>query len=88
MGETFRSICKPKFKLTDDEINAVRDGNFSDNRALKCYTNCVMEMMKSIKRGKFQYDTAISQIDTLLPDDFIEPYKRATEICKNSGEFY
>lgn len=36
--ETMRSICGPKYKLSDEMIDGMKKGNFPDNKDLKCYT--------------------------------------------------
>jgi PBP/GOBP family len=61
-------------------------GEYPDNRDLKCYVNCVLEMLQTMKKGKLNYDSAMKQIDVMLPDDMKEPTKKSLETCKSSGE--
>lgn len=38
-----------------------------------------------MKKNKVNYDSAIKQFETLLPDEYREPYKMALTICKESA---
>jgi PBP/GOBP family len=42
--ETMRSICGPKFKLTDETIDGMKKGKFPENKDLKCYTQVSIEL--------------------------------------------
>lgn len=38
-----------------------------------------------MKKSKVNFDAAMKQFDTLLPDDFKDPYKAALTMCKDSA---
>lgn len=38
-----------------------------------------------MKKNKVNYDAAMKQFDTLLPDNMKEPYKQALTTCKDSA---
>lgn len=37
-----------------------------------------------MKKSKINFDAAMKQFDTMLPDELKEPYKAALTICKDS----
>jgi hypothetical protein len=39
-----------------------------------------------MKKGKLNYESALKQIDVMLPDELKEPTKNSLEQCKNSGK--
>ena len=41
-----------------------------------------------MKKSKFAYDSAMKQVDTLLPDELKETYKNGLTECKDSGNTY
>lgn len=81
-GEMVRSICQPKFKISDEEALNYRKGIFGQTKDSKCYVNCIFENMQSMKRGKFQVDSSKKQADLLLPDDIKGPTIDAMEACR------
>lgn len=47
-GEMIRNVCIGKTKISEDLVNFLREPSFPDNKELKCYVNCVMEMMQVV----------------------------------------
>lgn len=37
-----------------------------------------------MKKSKVNYDGAMKQFDTLLPEELVEPYKKGLNICKDA----
>ncbi|XP_053676284.1 general odorant-binding protein 72-like [Anopheles nili] len=85
-GEMIRSVCLGKAKVSEDLVNGLRDSQFVDVKELKCYVNCVMEMMQTMKKGKLNYEASMKQIDTIMPDELAEPMRRALDICRNASD--
>jgi PBP/GOBP family len=80
-------ICLKKFKPSAELRAGLHKGEYPNDRELKCYVNCVMEMLQTMKKGKVNYDSALKQIDVMLPDEMKEPTRKSLEACKNSGKW-
>lgn len=83
----FRSICQPKLKISDELISGMQIGNYPDERILKCYCNCMLEIMQITKKGKMMYDSAKKQIHSMVPIDMEDDFLKALDICKDTGEW-
>lgn len=76
-----RQACQPKTKATDSDINGIKDKVFPENKEIKCFVNCILEMMTIMKKGKVQQDSAIRQIRSLMPEDMVEDQVNAITAC-------
>ncbi|XP_052892878.1 general odorant-binding protein 72-like [Anopheles moucheti] len=85
-GEMIRSVCLGKTKVSEELANGLRESKFADVKELKCYVNCVMEMMQTMKKGKLNYDASVKQIDTIMPDELAGPMRAALDICRNAAD--
>uniref|UniRef100_A0A9I3A6H4 Uncharacterized protein n=1 Tax=Anopheles christyi TaxID=43041 RepID=A0A9I3A6H4_9DIPT len=85
-GEMIRSVCLGKTKVSEELANGLRESKFVDVKELKCYVNCVMEMMQTMKKGKLNYDASVKQIDTIMPDELAGPMRAALDICRNVAD--
>uniref|UniRef100_A0A1B0CD49 Uncharacterized protein n=1 Tax=Lutzomyia longipalpis TaxID=7200 RepID=A0A1B0CD49_LUTLO len=85
-GELVRSICQPKFKMSDEQANGFGKAQFPDDKNSKCYVNCILENMQSMKRGKFQFEATKKQAEILLPDDMKEATIKAMVACKGATD--
>ncbi|XP_058817472.1 uncharacterized protein LOC131680778 [Topomyia yanbarensis] len=85
-SEMMRNVCIGKFKATVEQVDALGRGEFADTKEIKCYVNCVLEMMQAIRKGKVNADAAIKQIDMLIPPEIGEPTKVAFDSCRNSAD--
>ncbi|XP_049296852.1 general odorant-binding protein 72-like [Anopheles funestus] len=85
-GEMIRSVCLGKTKVSEELANGLRESKFADVKELKCYVNCVMEMMQTMKKGKLNYDASVKQIDTIMPDELAGPMRAALDICRNVAD--
>ncbi|CAD7087116.1 unnamed protein product [Hermetia illucens] len=83
-AQMLRDVCQPKFKISDEVANGIKDGIVPDEQNVKCYINCVLEMMNSIKKGKLNYEASVKQIDLLLPDRLKDSFKAGLAACRNS----
>uniref|UniRef100_A0A8W7PPC8 Odorant-binding protein 8 n=1 Tax=Anopheles coluzzii TaxID=1518534 RepID=A0A8W7PPC8_ANOCL len=85
-GEMIRSVCLGKTKVAEELVNGLRESKFADVKELKCYVNCVMEMMQTMKKGKLNYDASVKQIDTIMPDELAGPMRAALDICRTVAD--
>lgn len=76
-----RQACQPKTKATDADIEAMRDKVFADNKQIKCFVYCVLEMMNVMKKGKLQQEAAIRSIKAIAPDELVEGQLKAMQAC-------
>ncbi|XP_019528846.3 general odorant-binding protein 72 [Aedes albopictus] len=85
-SEMMRGVCIGKTKAPMDLVDGLGRGEFGENKDLKCYANCVLEMMQAMRKGKVNADGAIKQVDLLIPVEIGEPTKKAFDICRNSAD--
>nr|AGI04325.1 obp55 [Aedes albopictus] len=85
-GEMIRNVCIGKLKVGEDLVNMLGNKQFPDNKELKCYVNCIFEMMRVVKKGKLNYDAAMKQIDTIMPDELAEPMRVALNACRTASD--
>ncbi|XP_035784121.1 general odorant-binding protein 72-like [Anopheles albimanus] len=85
-GEMMRSVCVGKTKVSVELVDGLRESKFADVKELKCYVNCLMEMMQTMRKGKLNYDASIKQIDTIMPDELAGPMRAALDICRTAAD--
>ncbi|XP_004525026.1 general odorant-binding protein 19a [Ceratitis capitata] len=83
-GKLMRDVCLPKFKVPTDVADGIKDGIVPETKEVKCYINCILEMMQTMKKGKFLYESSLKQVDLLMPDDYKDQYKSGFAACKDS----
>ncbi|KAJ9575543.1 hypothetical protein L9F63_007584, partial [Diploptera punctata] len=81
-----RNVCQGKAKVSSELVDGIQEGQFPEERTLKCYMKCVMGMMQSMKGGKLKTEAAISQIKMVLPDEIKDRVIATMEACKNSAD--
>lgn len=47
--EPIRMVCMQKTKVSEESLTSLREGKPDDQRELKCYVNCVFEMMQMVR---------------------------------------
>lgn len=47
-SEPIRMVCIQKTKVSEDALANMRAGKLEDQKELKCYVNCVLEMMQTV----------------------------------------
>jgi PBP/GOBP family len=72
-------------KTVTEQLEEIRQKRFPDEKNVKCYTNCLLEMMGSIKKGKILYEATLKQIDMLVPNDYKPAFKQGANACKDSA---
>ncbi|XP_022918322.1 general odorant-binding protein 19a-like [Onthophagus taurus] len=82
-----RNTCKTKTKVADEQIDDTHNGKWDDNdEKLKCYSNCVLGMMKMQKKnGAPDEESAIKQLPQ-LPESMREPFEISIKKCINAGD--
>ncbi|XP_060661477.1 general odorant-binding protein 19a [Drosophila nasuta] len=84
-GKLMRDVCFPKFpKVSVATADSIHDGVIPDDKDSKCYINCILEMMQTIKKGKLQLESSLKQVELLLPDKYKPSYRTGIDLCKDS----
>ncbi|XP_037036884.1 general odorant-binding protein 72-like [Bradysia coprophila] len=83
--EMIRSVCQPRVKITTEMADGIRQGNFPDDKVLKCYTHCVMELTGIMKKNKVNYEAALKTMEKLLSGDALEENRNSLTKCKDSA---
>ncbi|SPP78474.1 general odorant-binding protein 19a [Drosophila guanche] len=84
-GKLMRDVCLPKFpKVSVEVADGIKNGKIPNSKDTNCYINCVLEMMQAIKKGKFQVEASLKQMDVLLPESYKAEYRQGIAACKDS----
>ncbi|KAL9908828.1 lush [Glossina fuscipes fuscipes] len=85
-----RNGCAPKFKLTTEQLDGLRVGNFdANNKDLKCYTKCIAQLAGTLtKKGELSAQKALAQIPMILPTEMQEIAIASLEHCKDVQKNY
>ncbi|KAM7355066.1 lush isoform 2-T2 [Cochliomyia hominivorax] len=88
--EMMRNGCAPKFKITTEQLDALRGGSFDEsNSELKCYTRCIAQLAGTLtKKGDFSISKAIAQVPIILPPELQDTAKAALNSCKDIQKDY
>jgi hypothetical protein len=49
-AEPIKLVCIPKSKVSEDALANLKAGKLLDQKELKCYVNCVLEMMQTVRK--------------------------------------
>lgn len=49
-AEPIRLVCIQKSKVSEETLANMRAGKLEDQKELKCYVNCVLEMMQTVRK--------------------------------------
>lgn len=83
-----RSVCAPKFKVTESDMDNIKNGQFPEDQELKCYVRCIAEMAGTLgKKGDISTPKTLKQIDMLVPNEMQEDAKAAFNACINIRKF-
>uniref|UniRef100_A0A182PLJ0 Uncharacterized protein n=1 Tax=Anopheles epiroticus TaxID=199890 RepID=A0A182PLJ0_9DIPT len=85
-AKTFRQVCQPKHKISDDVADGVNRGVFAETKEFKCYVSCLLDIMQVARKGKVNYEKSLKQIDTMLPDNMKPAFRTGLEACKTAGK--
>ncbi|XP_053665077.1 general odorant-binding protein lush-like [Anopheles marshallii] len=87
--DMMRSACAPKFKVTTEMLDDLRNGVFVEDRELKCYTLCIAQMAGTMnKKGELNIQKTLAQLDAMLPPDMKEKAKEAVQACRETQGRY
>lgn len=50
-AEPIKMVCVQKTKVGDDLLLDLRAGKLGEQKELKCYVNCVLEMMQTVRNN-------------------------------------
>ncbi|XP_032687759.1 general odorant-binding protein 72 [Odontomachus brunneus] len=78
---TMRNNCASKVNADIDIVLGIQKGEFPDDRPLKCYTHCIMKMMRTFKNGRIDDVMMIKQLDMMIPPDLAVFLKQSTTAC-------
>lgn len=83
-----RSICGPKFKVTEADMDNIKHGSFPEDQELKCYVRCIAEMAGTLgKKGDISAPKTLKQMELLVPNEMQVEAKAAFDACINIREF-
>ncbi|XP_041764317.1 general odorant-binding protein 72 isoform X1 [Anopheles merus] len=85
-ARTFRQVCQPKHKISDEVADAVNRGVFADTKDFKCYVSCLLDIMQVARKGKVNYEKSLKQIDTMLPEHMKPAFRAGLEACKSAAQ--
>uniref|UniRef100_A0A6M2DXH5 Putative odorant-binding protein 1 cnaphalocrocis medinalis n=1 Tax=Xenopsylla cheopis TaxID=163159 RepID=A0A6M2DXH5_XENCH len=74
-----RRICQPKYNVTSELIDGMREGKFPQDHNLMCYVGCVMNFTHSTN-----VDDAIKNLDIFLPEEMREATKAQILACQDA----
>ncbi|XP_055299078.1 general odorant-binding protein 72-like [Sitodiplosis mosellana] len=86
MMTSFRVQCQAQTGASDDLIDGINVGQFPRDQNLMCYINCLLTMMRMIRKGKFNSELAVKNINMFLPEFMREEWLRGVAACKDHGE--
>ncbi|XP_017072446.1 general odorant-binding protein lush [Drosophila eugracilis] len=89
--DMIRNGCAPKFKLNIEDLDRLREGDFSfpPSQDLMCYTKCVSLMAGTVnKKGEFNAAKALAQLPHLVPTEMMEVSKRSVEACRDAHKAF
>lgn len=79
-----RSVCGPKFKITEDAMDNIKKGVFPEDQEVKCYVRCIAEMAGTLgKKGDISTPKTLKQIDVLVPNEMQAGAREAFDACAN-----
>nr|AIU64828.1 putative odorant-binding protein 1 [Dichelops melacanthus] len=82
--KTLRNMCMPKSGVSKEALASMKEGNFDDDdRKLKCYLGCIMNMMQVVKNGKISMTMVKNQITKMVDPTWGAKLVATFESCSN-----
>ncbi|RZC32560.1 SCO1 -like, mitochondrial, partial [Asbolus verrucosus] len=80
-----RNVCQPKFKTTDEQIDAMHKGDWNLEHNAQCYLWCILNMYKLItKENAFDWETGITTLTNQAPETLRVTAIQSVNNCKDS----
>ncbi|XP_058807475.1 general odorant-binding protein 19a-like [Phymastichus coffea] len=84
IAEGFRKTCIGKTGADLSIVSEIRNGNFIENPQAKCYTKCIMGLMKTLtKQGQIDVEVMIRQINVMASADIAPALTDGVKTCYN-----
>ncbi|CAK1582859.1 unnamed protein product [Parnassius mnemosyne] len=87
-GKLLKKTCMPKTGVTEDQVGAIDQGKFIEDKNVMCYIACIYTTGQAVKNNKIIHDAMIKQVDIMFPAEMREPAKLAIEKCKGVAKTY
>ncbi|KAJ3626731.1 hypothetical protein MTP99_017208 [Tenebrio molitor] len=80
-----RNVCQPKFKATNEQIDAMHKGDWELEKNAKCYLWCILNMYKLItKDNAFDWEAGIVTLTNQAPESIRTPAIISVKNCKDA----
>ncbi|XP_063921777.1 general odorant-binding protein 72-like [Zophobas morio] len=80
-----RNVCQPKFKTTNEQIDAMHNGDWGMEKNAKCYLWCILNMHKLIsKENTFEWETGVATLTAQAPESLRPTAVASIQNCKDA----
>nr|QGW50314.1 odorant-binding protein 19 [Chouioia cunea]QGW50318.1 odorant-binding protein 23 [Chouioia cunea] len=77
----YKSKCLRVTGADPELVEGTKTGAWPKDRTLMCFTKCIYNMMKVIKNDDISLKAVFSQIDLMVPDEYVAQMKEIVEKC-------
>ncbi|XP_060527914.1 general odorant-binding protein 19a isoform X2 [Cylas formicarius] len=80
-----RNTCQPKSKATSEQIEAMKQGDWNQDRNGQCYLNCILTMYKLQKKDNtFDWESGLKVLENQAPPSIATTAIASVLNCKES----
>nr|AMP19492.1 odorant binding protein 10 [Tomicus yunnanensis] len=80
-----RNVCQPKNKATNEQITAMHNGDWNQDKNGMCYMNCVLNYYKlQLPDNSFDWETGLKVVESQAPPSMAAYIIETIEKCKDS----
>nr|AXO78386.1 odorant binding protein 8 [Xylotrechus quadripes] len=80
-----RNTCLNKAKPSSDQVDGLQKGNFVDDKNLQCYTYCVLNTYKLIRKdNSFDWEGGVAALEANAPTNIAGPGAKTIVNCKDA----
>ncbi|XP_076477776.1 odorant binding protein 5 isoform X2 [Bombus vancouverensis nearcticus] len=83
MARSLRRSCLQKIDISEDKVEGMRRGEFPEDPNLKCYTNCIMKLIRTFKNGNIDFAMVIKQVELSMAPEEAAVMKEAILKCSH-----